>query len=151
MSKTLWVVGGLIVVIVIVIGVVSKNAPEVTGTPTPSVSATVSVTPTPSASVSATPTASPSAVKTINITGKPFSYSISEIKVKKGDTVKIVFTNTEGTHDWGINEFNARTKVIQAGKTDEVTFVADKTGTFEYYCSIGQHRQMGMKGNLIVE
>jgi plastocyanin len=29
--------------------------------------------------------------------------------------------------------------------------VADKKGTFEYYCSVGQHRALGMKGKLVVE
>lgn len=32
-----------------------------------------------------------------------------------------------------------------------VTFVADETGTFEYYCSVGNHRGQGMIGKLIVE
>ena len=32
-----------------------------------------------------------------------------------------------------------------------VEFTVDKTGTFEYYCSVGQHRANGMVGNLIVE
>lgn len=90
-------------------------------------------------------------IKTFNVDGNNFSFSLNEIRVKKGDTVKIVFNNKVGFHDWVIDEFNARTKQIQAGQTEEVTFVADKTGTFEYYCSVGQHRAMGMKGNLIVE
>ena len=37
------------------------------------------------------------------------------------------------------------------GQIDEVEFVVDKAGTFEYYCSVGNHRQMGMVGKLIVE
>jgi uncharacterized cupredoxin-like copper-binding protein len=32
-----------------------------------------------------------------------------------------------------------------------VQFVADKTGTFEFYCSVGNHRQMGMVGTLVVQ
>ena len=34
---------------------------------------------------------------------------------------------------------------------DSVTVVSDKTGSFEYYCSVGTHRQMGMKGTLTVK
>lgn len=90
-------------------------------------------------------------VKTFNVSGKSFSFTPSEIRVKKGDKVKIVFTNSGGFHDWVIDEFNAQTKQIGSGQTDTVEFVADKVGTFEYYCSVGNHRQMGMKGNLIVE
>lgn len=85
------------------------------------------------------------------VAGSPFKFSVSEIKVKRGDKVRIVFQNNQGMHDWVVDEFNARTKVLQAGQTDTVEFIADKTGTFEYYCSVNGHRQMGMKGNLVVE
>ncbi len=91
------------------------------------------------------------ATKTFNVKGLNFSFDTKEIKVNKGDTVVIKFTNTEGFHDWVIDEFNARTKQIGEGKSETITFVADKAGTFEYYCSVGKHRAMGMKGNLIVQ
>jgi len=89
--------------------------------------------------------------KTFTVIGKSFSFSPSEMRVRKGDTVKIIFNNTEGTHDFVMDEFNVRTARIAGGTSAEATFVADKTGSFEYYCSVGQHRQMGMKGTLVVE
>lgn len=90
-------------------------------------------------------------VKEFTVTGTPFEFSMKEIRVAKGDTVRIVFKNEKGTHDWNIDEFNAATKVIKTGEQDIVEFVADKSGTFEYYCSVGNHRELGMVGNLIVE
>jgi plastocyanin len=90
-------------------------------------------------------------VKEFTVSGENFSFDVKEMKVKKGDTVKVTFKNVEGFHDWNLDEFNTKTKVIKAGESETVTFVADKTGTFEYYCSVGQHRATGMKGNLIVE
>ena len=90
-------------------------------------------------------------VKKIDVSGQNFSFSPSEIKVKKGDSVKIVFTNKSGSHDFVIDEFNVKTDTIKTGATAEVTFTASKSGTFEYYCSVDNHRAMGMKGNLIVE
>lgn len=90
-------------------------------------------------------------VKEFIVEGFNFKFSPSEIRVKKGDTVKIVFKNTGGFHDWVVDEFSAKTKALKAPEEETITFVADKAGTFEYYCSIGSHRQMGMKGNLIVE
>jgi plastocyanin len=89
--------------------------------------------------------------KTFEVHAGNFKFSLDEIRVKKGDRVKIVFTNDEGFHDWVIDEFNARTQRLQAVATETVEFVANKSGTFEYYCSVGQHRQFGMRGNLIVE
>lgn len=82
-----------------------------------------------------------------------FSYGYSQpvIRVKRGDTVTINLTNGGGLHDWVVDEFGVATERIQAGETTSVTFVADKTGTFEFYCSVGNHRAEGMVGNLIVE
>ena len=89
-------------------------------------------------------------VKEFAIDGNNFSLTLAAITVNKGDTVKITFTNRFGMHDWKLDEFNVGTKVLKAGESETVTFVADKSGTFEYYCSVGSHRQMGMVGKLIV-
>lgn len=89
--------------------------------------------------------------QTFNIKGLNYSFDVKEIRVKKGEKIAINFTNTEGFHDLKIDEFSVATKQIKAGETDNVSFTADKTGTFEYYCSVGQHRQNGMWGKLIVE
>jgi plastocyanin len=90
--------------------------------------------------------------KIFTVTASPFKFDPAEIRVKKGDEVKIIFKNAGGMHDWVVDEFEgAHTKQIKSGETDTITFVADKAGTFEYYCSVGNHRQMGMKGDLIVE
>lgn len=86
-----------------------------------------------------------------NITGNMYDFSIKKIKVKKGDLVTINFESTEGAHDWVIDEPGARTEIVTPGKKTSVTFIADKVGTFEYYCSVGDHRQKGMKGKFIVE
>lgn len=90
-------------------------------------------------------------VKEFAVSGDNFAFAPSTITVNKGDTVRIVFTNAEGFHDWKIDEFNAATNKIGAGATETIEFVADKEGSFEYYCSVGSHRAMGMKGTLIVE
>lgn len=90
-------------------------------------------------------------VKEFTAAGSNFKFSPSEIKVKKGDTVKITFKNTSGIHNLFIDEFNVATKTIQAGQEETVQFIADKAGTFEYYCSVGTHRAMGMVGKFIVE
>lgn len=90
--------------------------------------------------------------KTFAVEAVNFAFSPKEIKVKKGESVKVVLTNKGSfPHDFVIDELNVKTKQIKAGETDEVTFVADKSGTFEYYCSVGTHRQQGMIGKLIVE
>ncbi len=84
------------------------------------------------------------------VTGTNFAFAPSAMTVKKGDNVVITFKNGDGFHDFVIDELNVRTAQIQDGAQETVTFVADKAGTFEYYCSVGQHRAMGMKGTLTV-
>ena len=74
-----------------------------------------------------------------------------DIIVNEGDKVKIEFTSTEGFHDFVLDEFNAKTERVNAPGSSSVEFTADKKGTFEYYCSVGQHRANGMKGKFIVE
>ncbi len=85
------------------------------------------------------------------MTGKNFEFSTKEMKVKKGDKVTVNFESSSGFHDWVVDEFKAATKQVNPGTKTSITFVADKTGTFEYYCSVGKHRQSGMVGKLIVE
>jgi plastocyanin len=90
-------------------------------------------------------------VKEFTVDGSNFKFAPSDIKVKQGDKVKITFTNSAGFHDFVIDELGVKTPVIQSGQDAVVEFVADKAGTFTYYCSVGNHRQQGMEGTLIVE
>lgn len=90
-------------------------------------------------------------IRTFDVGGVNFALDVKEIRVKKGDTVTINFTSNGGLHDWGVGEFSARTSRVNSGSSSSVTFVADKAGTFEYYCNVGNHRAQGMIGNLIVE
>ena len=80
-----------------------------------------------------------------------YAYDVTLMKVKKGETVTVTFKSTDGFHDWVVDEFNAHTERVSPGQLTSVTFVADTIGTFEYYCSVGQHRANGMIGKLIVE
>jgi plastocyanin len=97
------------------------------------------------------PTATVTAAKEFTVTGSNFAYAPNMIKVKKGDKVRIIFKNADGFHDLKIDELGVDTGKIQGGSEKTVEFTADKAGAFEYYCSVGSHRQMGMKGTLVVE
>lgn len=88
---------------------------------------------------------------TFDLNGGMFYFVPNVIHVKKGDTVTINFTNDGGFHDFTLDAFNVKIGPTQTGETKSATFVADKAGTFEYYCSVGSHRQLGQKGTLIVE
>lgn len=89
-------------------------------------------------------------VKEFTVDSFGFGYSMDTIEVNEGDTVTINLTNSDGVHDWVVDEFDAATDIIRAGETTSVTFVADAAGTYEYYCSVGNHRAQGMVGTLVV-
>jgi plastocyanin len=94
-----------------------------------------------------------SVAKEVTVDSFEFGYDQKIITIKKGQTVKLTLTNSgKMPHDWVVDELTgAKTKEIKNGETDTVTFVAEKAGTFEYYCSVGSHRKMGMVGKLVVE
>ena len=108
------------------------------------------VTPATPMGTSATPAAVASAVKEFSFTNKGFAFNPSSFTVKKGDHVRVTFTNGGGTHDFRIDGYDVGTNVIQGGKSQTFEFVADKAGTFEFFCSVGNHRAMGMRGVLTV-
>lgn len=117
---------------------------------------TTNETPTSEMSTTVTQTASSPSATTANetditVTGSNFKLDPAAISVKKGQKVKITFTNTGGEHNFVLDGYNVKTQVISSGQTRTVEFVADKTGTFQYYCSVGSHRALGMQGTLTVQ
>ena len=56
-------------------------------------------------------------------------------------------SNTLSTHNINIDEFNVHSNDLHYFQTQTITFVADKPGEFEYYCTI--HPEM--KGKIVVE
>ena len=77
-------------------------------------------------------------------------FSLKEMRVKKGDLVRVHATNTKGMHDFVIDEFGIR-KELPLNEEVTFEFTADKTGEFIFYCSKPGHRAKGQWGTLIVE
>lgn len=88
---------------------------------------------------------------TINITGENFEFPEDEIRVPKGAEITINFTSTDGFHNWAVDQFDAATERVNTDGSSSVTFIADTAGSFPFYCSVGNHRHLGMEGTLIVE
>jgi len=96
---------------------------------------------------SAGSTAATGEVKEITLTGTNFEWGPKEIKVKKGDTVKLTLVNKQGMH--GVEIPDLKVSMDKAGTKE---FVADKAGTFDFKCSIMCGNGHGtMVGKLIVE
>ena len=90
-------------------------------------------------------------LKEFNITAKQFGFEPDIITVNKGNAVKLKITSIDVTHGFSINEYNIR-ETLEPGKTITVEFVADKSGTFQFFCSVYcgiKHAEM--RGKLIVK
>ena len=146
------VVGGLVVLVGL--GFMStkfrNNPAETTGkaivesTPTISVNNEVGT-------VAGSNTDSNSETNTVSITAGSFYFKPNEIRVKKGTKVKIILNSVDMLHDFNIDELQVRVPVTKSGNTSTAEFTANKAGSFEFYCSVGQHRAKGQVGKLIVE
>lgn len=83
-----------------------------------------------------------------------FGYSQETIEASPGETIEITLTNSEGYHDFVIDELDVDSGRTNAGEvtTATVTIPEDTAvGTsYEYYCSVGNHRAQGMVGTLEV-
>ena len=161
---------GILVVIVVVAGVVllssgnlnMKYPPKTTTTTSRLTTSTTSSTSrsTSTVSTSASSTATSSTSRTVGV--KEFTVhesnfkitdvsgaTVSQIKVNKGDTVKINVVVDSGTHDLYIDGYNQATAASSTG-TQTLQFVANKAGTFDFYCRVDGHKALGMLGQLVV-
>lgn len=88
----------------------------------------------------------------ITVEGGEYYFQPNEIRVKQGEKVTITLKNVgKMPHDFVIGALSVQSELTRGGEEATVTFTPDKTGTFEFYCSVSGHRQQGMRGTLIVE
>jgi len=91
-----------------------------------------------------------SAVKEFTMTANNYQFSPSTITVNKGDTVRLKITSLDKTHGIAISEYGIN-EVLPPNKEVTVEFVADKSGSFTYFCSVPcGPGHADMKGTLVV-
>ena len=75
------------------------------------------------------------------------------LRVRAGEVVGITLVNADGfEHDFIIPALGAHGEHVRVkGEKALVVFRAEKPGVYEYFCSIPGHRELGMKGTLIIE
>ena len=146
------VIGAVVILGVIVLGVVMVSSGKNTEVPAEKViqEVVVSVAPEKEAAEPAESMIKDE-VKIITIEAGSFYFKPNEIRVKQGQRVRVVMNSVSMMHDFVIDELSVRLPIVKNGDAGTIEFVADKIGTFEYYCSVGQHRANGQVGTLIVE
>jgi hypothetical protein len=70
---------------------------------------------------------------------------------RSGELESIHFINedydTHSQHNFNVDEFNVHTRDLGYFESQTITFVSDKPGTYQYYCTI--HPEM--KGDIVIE
>jgi heme/copper-type cytochrome/quinol oxidase subunit 2 len=74
-------------------------------------------------------------VREFHLTTRQFQYEPAEVRVKKGDRVRLNVTSTDVTHGFGIAEYRIN-RQTPPGQTVTIEFIADKPGRFVIYCTV---------------
>jgi uncharacterized cupredoxin-like copper-binding protein len=84
------------------------------------------------------------------IDGKYFpQFSVKEITVKKGQTLRLKINTTSGMHSFKIDELDVFSET-PTGEVTTIEFTPDQLGEFVYYCAKSGHRALGHWGTLKV-
>ena len=88
----------------------------------------------------------------IKITAKKFEYNPNVIKIKTGVPVVFEFTSLDRVHGFTVPDLGGIRLTIEPGKTNRVTILAPKAGTYEFHCDLfcGDGHE-GMTGKIIAE
>lgn len=81
-----------------------------------------------------------------------YSYSPALIQIESGETIQVKLTNKGNMlHNFVIDELNVDSGLLSSGKEKTITITGGSAGSYPFYCSVGNHRQLGMEGNFIVK
>ncbi|MCH8943065.1 MAG: cupredoxin domain-containing protein [Bacteroidetes bacterium] len=89
----------------------------------------------------------------IQIEAERFQFIPSQIRVRQGERVRLIFRSRDTTHGVAIPEYQIRKDIPPRGKGETIVeFTADKIGSFTYRCShlCGAGHAM-MRGIIVVE
>lgn len=107
----------------------------------------------------------------IDFRAENFKFSPDRIQVPAGKTVLLRMRNAgDMEHDFQVDGLRAEMMDNMSmagshagmsagmvalhtpkGKSASMTFRTDQRGTYEFYCTISGHKELGMKGTLLVE
>jgi len=82
-----------------------------------------------------------------------FSFTPNVIMAEPGQTLRVKLVNVGGVHDFVIDELGVASTQLQEGQEEiiEINVPMSAAGqSYEFYCSVGNHRAMGMVGTLEV-
>ena len=90
-------------------------------------------------------------VKEVVIDAYSWGFNQNTVQINKGDQVRVTVRSSSGAHGVAFPDFGVQTGRIAAGSEEVIEFIADKSGSFKYFCNIPcGHGHSSMSGQLIV-
>ncbi len=87
----------------------------------------------------------------VEIKASNWKFEPELVEVNFGDKVELHLESTEGTHGFVLSQFKVSETLIP-GKDVHFEFIADKKGTFSFYCSVPcGSGHSGMNGIFVVK
>jgi plastocyanin len=145
MKKSLIAIGSALILIA---GCTAQST-QTTATPTPTSSAVTTDTPAPTQVTGDTN----SQTVSMTIDEESFSFTPKVLNVKAGQTIHLTLTSTSGGHNFVVDDLGVTTTTLSAGTPQTVDFAipADAAGkTYEFHCSVANHKDLGMTGQIKV-
>ena len=89
-------------------------------------------------------------VREVRVVASQFDFGPEVITVRQGEEIRLLLTTDDVAHGIGLREFGINAN-IDPGETTVVTFVADASGEFTFFCSVPCGAGHGsMTGKLVV-
>jgi plastocyanin len=89
----------------------------------------------------------------VQVTANEFSYTLSRLKVPAGQATIELVNFGQDPHDLRVQHVGARHiagfPVVAPGAHADLTLTL-RPGRYSFWCSIANHRQLGMRGTLVV-
>ena len=95
-----------------------------------------------------------SASGTVDLTATDFKFDPSEPSVKSGNVTFNLKNDGQVTHSLEIEDVNGEDKELEgevSPGSNGTLAVNLKPGTYEFYCPVDSHKQMGMTGEITVK
>ena len=89
----------------------------------------------------------------VSVSGDSYSFNPATVTVLRDTLVRLTFTNVgDAAHDFSIPALGVATPLVSPGSSRTIEFtVPSEPGSVEYICTVLGHRDLGMRGTLIIE
>jgi plastocyanin len=90
-------------------------------------------------------------INTYDITMSNFTFSPNIIEATPGETLTVSLTSIGETHDFVIDELDVQSFLLGSNESQDLTITIPDNASgnvYQFYCSVGNHREMGMVGEI---